>query len=490
MKLVQGVPHTPCQEKEMSETQNFLSATEHVDVLVVGGGNAALCAAITAREQGASVLLVEYSPEYFRGGNSRHTRNIRSIHKEANSFLTGPYLEDECFKDLVFVTKGNTDEEMARFVIQKSEDCVDWMYEHGVRFQPPMRGTLHLGRTNAFFLGGGKALINAYYETCERLGVQVIYDSEVVDLEINDGTFERATIRHGDDSYHVTADAVILASGGYQGNREWLREAWGPKAENILVRGTPYDKGRMLRVMMDNGAQTVGAPDQGHCVAIDGRSPKADGGICTRIDCVPFSIAVNKNCERFYDEGEEVWPKRYAIWGRLVSDQPDQIAYCIIDSKSIDLFMPTVFPPVVAGSIREIAAAFGLDADKLEKTVNEFNAACKRGGAFDPEKLDGLATDGITPQKTNWARPVDTPPFYGYPLRPGITFTYLSLKLDKQARVIQNDGTPFKNIFAAGELTSGNVLGQGYMGGFGMTIGTVFGRIAGKEAVKCVKQQH
>ena len=358
----------------MNGSKEQLPVKAQVDVLVVGGGNAALCAAITAREQGANVLLLESSPEEFRGGNSRHTRNLRSIHRQANSFLTGPYLEDECFKDLLFVTKGNTDEEMARFVIQKSEDCVDWMQAHGVRFQPPMRGTLHLGRTNAFFLGGGKALVNAYYETCAQIGVTVMYDSEVIDLDIENDTFASAIVQGKDGQFLVKAKAVILASGGYQGNREWLRDAWGPKADNILVRGTPYDKGRMLRVMMDHGAMTVGAPDQGHCVAIDGRSPRADGGICTRIDCVPFSLSVNKNCERFYDEGEEVWPKRYAIWGRLVANQPDQVAYCIIDSKSIDLFMPTVFPPVVAGSIRELASAFGLDADKLEKTVSEFRA--------------------------------------------------------------------------------------------------------------------
>jgi tricarballylate dehydrogenase len=195
---------------------------------------------------------------------------------------------------------------------------------------------------------------------------------------------------------------------------------------------------------------------------------------------------VNKNCERFYDEGEEFWPKRYAIWGRMVAKQPDQIAYAIIDAKSIDLFMPSVFPPEEARSIRELAGRLKLDPDALETTVKTFNAAT-RPGAFNPTTLDGCATEGLTPAKTNWARPLDTPPFYGYPLRPGITFTYLSLVLNQQAQVIQQNGTPFKNILAAGELTSGNVLGQGYMGGFGMTIGTVFGRIAGTEALKCLR---
>jgi len=464
-----------------------LQPRKKVDVLVVGGGNAALCAAITARENGASVLLLEASPWDFRGGNSRHTRNIRSVHKAATSFLTGPYLDDECFKDLLFVTKGNTDEEMARFVIRESEDCVPWMQAHGVRFQPPMRGTLQLGRTNAFFLGGGKALINAYYATCERLGVEVEYDAEVIELDIENDEFKSALVNQKGALFKVEANAVVLASGGYQGNREWLREAWGPMADNFLVRGTPYDRGAMLKEMMEHGAQTVGSPNQGHCVAIDGRSPRADGGIVTRIDCVPFSVAVNRDAERFYDEGEEMWPKRYAIWGRLVAGQPEQIAYSIIDSKSFDLFMPSVFPPIVADTIRELAVKLELDPDKLEKTIQDFNAAT-RPGTFDPGKLDGLKTEGIEPAKTNWARPIDTPPFYGYPLRPGITFTYLSLKLNKKAEVLKTNGEPFKNIYAAGELTSGNVLGQGYMGGFGMAIGTVFGRIAGREAVKCQKK--
>jgi len=302
--------------------------------LVVGGGNAALCAAITARRAGASVMLLEASPKEFRGGNSRHTRNIRYVHAAKNDFLTGPYTEEECFNDLMGVTKGNTIESMARLVIRNSNNVGYWMMEQGVHFQPAMRGTLHLSRTNAFFLGGGKALINAYYATAEKLGVKVLYDAEVTDLEIRDGEFKSAKVNQKGTTFIVEAKAVVLASGGYQANTEWLTRAWGPEAANFLIRGTPYDKGRMLQVMMDHGAKTLGDPTQGHCVAIDGRAPKFDGGICTRLDCVPFGIAVNRDCKRFYNEGEEIWPKRYAIWGRLVAQQPGQIAYVIIDSKT------------------------------------------------------------------------------------------------------------------------------------------------------------
>lgn len=232
--------------------------------------------------------------------------------------------------------------------------------------------------------------------------------------------------------------------------------------------------------MLDQGAESVGDPTQCHAVAIDGRAPKYDGGIVTRLDCVPFSIVVNRDGDRFYDEGEDVWPKRYAIWGRLVAAQPDQVGYALIDAKSIDLFMPSVFPAVKADTIEGVAVAMGHDPAAVRRTVTTFNAAC-RPGPFHPTELDGLRTEGLEVPKTNWARPLDTPPFYGYQLRPGVTFTYLGLKVDARAQVHTAEG-PIRNLWAAGEIMAGSILGQGYLAGFGMTIGTVFGRIAGKEA--------
>jgi tricarballylate dehydrogenase len=431
------------------------------------------------------VLLLESSPREFRGGNSRHTRNLRYFHDSGNWHLTGPYLEDEFMNDLLLVTKGETNEELSRFAIRESRNIGRWMEQHGGRFQPAMRGTLHLARTNAFFLGGGKALMNAYYATAERLGVEILYEATAEDLEIRENLFTAAAFDHRGARRTASARAVVLAAGGYQANLEWLRASWGPPAENFIIRGTPYDKGRMLRVMLDKGARPIGDPRQGHAVAIDARAPKFDGGIVTRLDCVPFGIVVNKDGRRFYDEGEEFWPKRYAIWGRLVAQQPDQIAYCLIDAKSIDLFMPSVFPPIEAGSIPDMAARLKLDPTALAATMQSFNAAT-RPGAFDPAALDGCATEGLEPRKSHWARPLDTPPFYAYPLRPGITFTYLSLTVNQRAQVVMQDGQPAANIFAAGEIMSGNILGQGYMAGFGMTIGTVFGRIAGKESVRYV----
>ncbi len=454
--------------------------TGRYDILVVGGGNAALCAAITAAEEGARVAILESAPIVYRGGNSRHTRNFRCMHEGPLSVLTGVYGEEEYFEDLMLVTKGVTDEHLARLTIRSSQECLPWMESQGVRFQPSLSGTLSLSRTNAFFLGGGKALVNAYYNRCEDLGIDVFYDAEVRHVHVEGDRFTHCVVTIAGERRDLAARAVVLASGGFQADLDWLTRAWGPAAANFLIRGTPYNRGVVLKDMLDQGAVSVGDPTQCHAVAIDGRAPKSDGGIVTRLDCVPFSIVVNRDGERFYDEGEDVWPKRYAIWGRLVAAQPDQVGYSIIDAKSIDLFMPSVFPPVMGDTLEELADRLGIPGDALTRTVARFNAAC-RDGEFHPTEKDGLATSGLEPPKTNWARPIDTPPYYGYSLRPGVTFTYLGLAVSPDARV-QGAHGPLANVFAAGEIMAGSILGQGYLAGFGMTIGTVFGRIAGREA--------
>jgi tricarballylate dehydrogenase len=457
--------------------------TEGVDVAVLGGGNAGLCAALAARQSGASVVVVEGAPKEFRGGNSRHTRNLRSMHDRPTDLLVDAYGEDEFLTDLMRVTGGRTNEALARRVVRDSAECPAWIRSFGARLQPPLRGTLHLDRTNVFFLGGGKALMNSYYAAAERLGVRVLYDAQVTGIDIEDGRFTSVTVTMRGRVESIAARAVVLAAGGFESNLEWLREIWGPAADNFIVRGTPYNTGKVLKLMLDLGAQPVGDPTQFHCVAIDARAPKFDGGIVTRLDSVSLGIVVNGDAERFYDEGEDFWPKRYAIWGRLVAQQPGQIGYSIVDAKSRGLFMPSVFPPIEAPSIRELARLLSLSPDALERTVTTFNRAV-RSSVFDHAVLDGCRTQGLTPDKTHWARALDTPPFWGYPLRPGVTFTYLGLKVDERARVLMSNGAPAENIVAAGEIMAGNILGQGYVAGVGMTIGTVFGRIAGAEAAR------
>jgi tricarballylate dehydrogenase len=453
------------------------------DVLVIGGGNAALCAALTARERGASVLVVDHAPKPFRGGNTRHTRNLRAMHEGPTATLVDSYLEDEYWDDLLRVTGGQTDEALARMTIRASAGLAEWLGARGVNFQPALGGTLSLSRTNAFFLGGGKALLNALYASATAAGVDVLYDTEVTRLFLEDGAVRGAALTVRGFPAEVRAISVVAAAGGFQGNIDWLKEYWGEAAGNFLIRGTPYNRGRVLRDLLGQGVAPVGDPTQCHAVAIDARAPQFDGGISTRLDCVPFSVVVNRDGRRFYDEGEDVWPKRYAIWGRLVAQQPGQIAYAIIDAKAEKLFMPSVFPAIRADSLDELAARLELDAGALAETIAAYNAAV-RPGRFDPTGLDECRTEGLDPPKTHWAQTIDTPPFLGYPLRPGITFTYLGVRVNERARVLMQDGRPTANLFAAGEIMAGNILGRGYLAGFGMTIGGVFGRIAGEEAAR------
>lgn len=456
------------------------------DVLVLGGGNAALSAAIMSRLAGCSVLVLEAAPQNFRGGNSRHTRNARVMHDAPTATLTEAYGEEEFFDDLIRITDGNTDEKLARLTIRESAQLPAWMESCGGRFQPSLTGTLNLSRTNAFYLGGGKALLNAYYTTAAALGIDVLYDSEVQAVELDGDRVAQVKVVSKGFPTTVTAKAYVAASGGFQANIEWLKQYWGEAADNFLIRGTPYAQGGVLKSLLGQNVQSTGDPKQFHCVAIDARAPKFDGGIVTRIDCIPFSIVVDRDGKRFYDEGEETWPKRYAIWGRLVAQQPGQIAYSIFDAKSERNFMPSVFAPYRADTIGGLAARIGVDHNELEATVREYNAAV-RPGTFQSQTLDDCRTEGLTSPKSHWARTIDTPPFFSYPHRPGITFTCLGVKVDEHARVLMASGKQTANLFAAGEMMAESILSKGYLAGFGMTIGAVFGRIAGREAVKIAR---
>lgn len=450
-------------------------------IVVIGGGNAALCAAISAAENGGEVTLLESSPKELRGGNSQHTRNMRVAHDKPTSCLTDSYPVDEFYEDLLKVTKGETDEELAKLVISKSVELYHWLENRGMYFQKSISGTLSLSRTNAFFFGGGKTLVNSQFQKAEDLGVKVLYEHEVTHVNIQDDSVTSLLINYPEGKKELKADAFIAACGGFESNREWLEEAWGKEAKNFLIRGTRFNQGKVLKSLLNQGIAPIGRAEQGHAVAVDGRAPLYDGGIVTRLDCVPFGIVLNENGERFYDEGEDFWPKRYAIWGRLVAAQPNQIGHVIIDSKSFNLFMPSVFAPTKSDSIEELALALGIDKDSMKNTIDNYNRHVVDGD-FNSEVLDNCKTKGLKVNKTHWARRIDTPPFYGYTLRPGVTFTYLGVKVDKNARVYKKDGKPMKNLFSAGEMVAGNILTQGYLAGTGMSIGSVFGKIAGEGA--------
>src|SRR6202521_1420985 len=334
---------------------------EYYDVIVVGGGNAALCAALGARGAGCSVLVLERSPEHFRGGNTRHTRNIRCSHAAADQFFSGPYGEEEYLQDLIGVTGGPANLDLAKLAIRESSKLPAWMSAHGVNWQQPLNGTLHLGRTNRWFLGGGKALLNTYYRTACRMGISVRYDVMMEDLVIEDGRFEGVRLKNGETGEFIRGRAVVVAAGGYEANIEWLKKHWGDAADNFIIRGTPYNDGKLLATLLKKGAQAIGDPKGFHAIAVDARAPKFDGGIVTRLDAIPFGIVVNKLGRRFYDEGENIWPKRYAIWGSLIAAQPGQMAYCVVDAKTFGRFLPPMFKPYQADSIEALGTALGLD---------------------------------------------------------------------------------------------------------------------------------
>ncbi len=476
------------QDENSAEHLEWLRETfdQPWDIVVIGGGNAALVSALSATDLGARVLLIERSPWSLRGGNSRHTRNIRCAHDFADDYVTGPYTYDELWNDLCGIGSGPSNERLAAFTLEQSQSAPGWMSDHGVGWQPPLTGTLNLGRTNRFFLGGGKALINSYHRTAERAGVRVVYDATVTRLLVEGDRCSSVVVESGDREYLAKARSVVCASGGFEANIEWLSRYWGSAAENYHIRGPRYNDGLVLQQLLDAGAATAGEERGFHAVAVDARSPKFDGGIATRLDSIPFGITVNREGQRFADEGEDIWPKRYATWGANLAGQPDQIGYTLWDHQADELFLPPMYGSLSAPSISELAVQLGLDPTVLTETVRVFNEATAPDARtrFSPAGLDGVTTAGILPPKTNWALPLDKPPFHGVPVRPGITFTYMGVAVDESARIVRQDGSRFENVFAAGEIMSGNILTTGYLAGFGMTIGTVWGRVAGREAAQ------
>jgi tricarballylate dehydrogenase len=453
-------------------------------VVVAGGGNAALLAAMAADDLGARVLILERAPRHTRGGNSRHTRNIRCV-QERNEFTSGSYTYDELWSDLCNVGEGPNNEELAGFTVRDSATLPGWMHDHGARWQKPLSGTLQLGRTNRFFLGGGKALLNSYYrEVATRRRITVVYDAKVEDFEFEGDRCTGLVASYAGGRHRVRTRAVVCASGGFEANIDWLRRYWGDAADNYIIRGTPYNDGHVLARLYAANAGKAGQERGFHAIALDARAPRFDGGIATRLDTIPFGIVVDREGRRFYDEGEDLWPKRYATWGRHIAEQQGQIAFSLMDSKVMGLFLPPMYGLTAADSIPEVATGLGLDPGVVDATVRDFNAAVVGGGTFDPAVLDDCRTMGLIPPKSHWAQRLDTPPFYGIAMRPGITFTYMGVAIRPDARVLREDGSAFANVFAAGEIMSGNILSTGYMAGFGMTIGSVWGRQAGTEAAK------
>src|ERR1700730_8148294 len=455
------------------------AAASKVDVLVVGGGSAALCAAIAARRIGASVRMVEQAPATLRGGNTRHARNFRLMHDRPEWYVPDTYDEDAFFKDLLRVTHGATDEHLARVLIRGSATIAAWLKGNGVRLQNPASGAMPYSRRTAFFLGGGKAMINALYATAAKLGVAVGYDSEVVALSFDDDRGCEADIAHGGSIERVAANTMVLCSGGHQANLDWLRESFGAAADGFMIRGTPYVTGSVLRLLLDAGARPVGDPARCHMVAVDARGPKFDGGIVTRITGIPHGIVVDRDGARFHDEGEDARKTHFARWGARIADCPGQIAYLIMDATGLNRALPTALPPIRADTVAALATVLGLERAALASTRRDFKTAM---AAADDGRVITRCPVGLTPPKSHFAVALTVPPFAAYPLRPGVTFTHFGVAVDDHLRIVKTGGGHARNVFAAGMIMAANVLGEGYLAGLGVALCTVFGRLAGEEA--------
>jgi tricarballylate dehydrogenase len=421
------------------------------DVLVIGGGPAALCAAVAARRAGAGVRLVEKAPRDLRGGNARHARNLRITHTAPTPLSPGCYPEDEYLAEIQAAAAGLADATLARLLVRQSCALPAWLQSNGVWFQAVSGGGLPPSRRTMFLLGGGKAAVNALYATARRLGVEIRYGSAVTALALQGARVGAVRVADAEGEETVRAGAVVVCSGGYQANPDRLRPTWGEAADAFLVRGTPYATGEVLHDLLDQGVAAAGVPGACHFVAVDARSPRFDGGIVTRALAIPAGIVVDRDGRRFHDEAAETGPARYALWGRLLARCPGASAHLVLDEAALRGAPLSIFPPIRAATIADLATAIGVGRAALQAT------------------LDGL--DALM-----------RPPFAAIPLRPGITFTCHGVRVDAQARVLMQNGQASENLFAAGMIMAPNVLGTGYLAGAAMTLAAVFGRIAGEQA--------
>ena len=466
----------------------MVDLTRKFDVLVIGGGNAALCAAISARRAGASVLVLEGAPKFYRGGNTRHTRNMRCAHDAATDILTGPYTEQEFWDDLLRVTGGQTDEELAKFMIRESKDILDWIVEQGVRWQPSLGGTLSLGRTNSFFLGGGRAMLNALYLTAEKLGVEILYDAEVTDLDIEDGMFLSATLKQPIDGVsEIRASTLVAAAGGFEANIEWLKQYWGEAADNFLIRGTPYNRGSILKMLLAKGVQDS---RRSHAMPCGGdRRPRAEirrrhhhaarlGRVRHRRQQARPAL-LRRGRGHLAEALRDLGPAggRAARPDRLHHLRCQRAPQLHADAVSADRGR---HDRRARRQARPRSGRAGKDRRRIQR-----RGAARHLRPHHPRRLPHRRPDAA--EDALGAQDRDARPIYAYPVRPGITFTYLGTRVNKQSRMLMKDGKPSANMFAAGEIMAGNVLGKGYAAGIGMTIGSVFGRVAGREAARNAK---
>ena len=483
------------------------------DILIVGAGNAAFCAAFAAREQGAEVLMLERAPVDERGGNSAFTAGAMRFayngvedllevvpdlsDDEINNTDFGSYTEDQFFDDMARVTEYRADPDLVELLVRRSFDTIKWMHGHGIRFVPIFGRQAFLVDGKFKFWGGlvletsggGPGLIEAHYRAAERQGIEVLNEARAVSLLSDDDGVKGVRVKNAGHTTDIMAKAVVLASGGFQANAEWRTRYLGPGWDLAKVRGTRFNTGDGIRMALDIGASPCGNWSGCHAVGWDLNAPEfgdlAVGDLFQK-HSYPFGIMVNALGERFVDEGADFRNYTYAKYGRVILEQPNQLAWQVFDAKATDLLRDEYrirqITKVKADTIEELAAKLeGVDAQRFLETVREFNAAVQADIPFNPNVKDGRGTEGLDVPKSNWANTIDTPPFEAYAVTCGVTFTFGGLRITTDAQVIDTDGHPMPGLYAAGELVGG-LFYFNYPGGTGLMSGSVFGRIAGGSA--------
>lgn len=483
------------------------------DVIVVGAGNAALCAALSAAENGAKVLALECSPEDESGGNSRFTAGaIRFAYdgvediKQVVTDLTdeeiamtdfGTYTEDQFFDDMFRVTQYRTNPDLCEALVRKSFHTIKWMREKGVRFVPifgrqafKVDGKFKFwGGLTVESVGGGPGLVDMLTEAARKNDIDILFEARATELLVDGGTIEGVKIRHKGSDQDIKAKAVILAAGGFQANSEMRTRYLGPGWDLAKVRGTPYNTGDGIRMALDIGASSAGNWSGCHAVGWELNAPEFGDqavGDGFQKHSYPFGIIVNANGERFVDEGADFRNYTYAKYGREVLAQPGHFAWQVFDSKVTHLLRDEYrikqVTKVSSDTLEGLAEKMdGVDGQAFLKTVAAYNNSVQTDIAFNPNVKDGRCTKGIDLPKSNWANQLDAGPFEAYAITCGITFTFGGLRINTEAEVQNTDYKPIPGLFAAGELTGG-IFYNNYPGGTGLMNGAVFGKIAGQSA--------
>jgi tricarballylate dehydrogenase len=483
------------------------------DVIVVGAGNAAFCAALAAQEQGASVVMLEAAPEAESGGNSRFTAgSIRVVYNGVDDIKTlvpdltsaevdstdfGTYTAAQFFDDMARVTQHRADPDLVELLVTRSFSTLNWMRAKGVRFIPiygrqafKIDGKFRFwGGLTVESVGGGSGLVAMLTDAAQKRGVGIRYRTRAIGLLYDGGGVEGVRVREEGALRELRARSVVLASGGFEANPEWRTRYLGPGWDLAKVRGSRFNTGDGIRMALDIGASPRGNWSGCHAVQWEMNAPEfGDLAVGDQFQkhSYPFGILINATGRRFVDEGADFRNYTYAKYGRVVLEQPGQFAWQIFDRKVKHLLRDEYkirqITKVAANTIEEFAQKLeGVNAAEFIKTVKQWNAAVRTDLPFNPSVKDGRCTQGLAVDKSNWANTIDTPPFEGYAVTCGVTFTFGGLPINNDAEVLNTDYRPIRGLYAAGELVGG-LFYFNYPGGAGLMSGAVFGKIAGKAA--------